>query len=189
MGKTPKQKQKQYCHKFDKDFKNGQHQKKSLKIKTSSLDGRTKSNTFKLRGRFLQTCFPISVYVEGHIVDCRVFFQPTDIYKASLTGHRLCWSPGRKQGRQGSWSLGSYFLLALVYHNGRGKKWPGRTIRLMCSIIRRMEKDVDDTNFCDTFTGTGWAVSFPALKMPACSMMSNCFKRCCKLGSLSSLCP
>ena len=163
--------------------------KKSLKIKTSSLDGRTKSNTFKLRGRSLQTCSPTSVYVEGHIIDCRVFFQPTDIYKASLTGHGLCWSPGRKQGRQSSCSLGSYFLVALVYHDGRGKKWPGRTIRLMSSIIRLMEKDVGDTNFCDTFTGTGWAVSFPALKMPACSIMSNCFKRCCKLGSLSSVCP
>ena len=122
-AKHQNKKQKQYCHKFDKDFKNGQHKKKkSLKIKTSSLDGRTKSNTFKLRGRSLQTCSPTSVYVEGHIIDCRVFFQPTDIYKASLTGHGLCWSPGRKQGRQSSCSLGSYFLVALVYHDGRGKK-------------------------------------------------------------------
>ena len=29
--KKPKQKQKQYCSKFNKDFKNGPHQKKSLK--------------------------------------------------------------------------------------------------------------------------------------------------------------
>jgi len=33
IKKKRKEKQKQYCNKFNKDFKNGPHQKKSLKMK------------------------------------------------------------------------------------------------------------------------------------------------------------
>ena len=38
MAKNPKHKQqKQYCNKFNKDFKNGPHQKKSLKKQKENI--------------------------------------------------------------------------------------------------------------------------------------------------------
>ena len=42
VAKKPKHKQKQYCIRFDKDFKNGPHQKKSFKKKKERRMGRRK---------------------------------------------------------------------------------------------------------------------------------------------------
>ena len=67
--KNPNRKQKQYCNKFNRDFKNGPHQKKNYKNKTKKPPNVPCTSHLYVHGQSLQTlCDPMNCSSRGSSV-------------------------------------------------------------------------------------------------------------------------